>query len=136
MNNWNLLIIILIIAILGAGCSRKFGVDSFVGQDSGTPQIELGYSNLPHKRWPSDKASLQRFWGKYLFGSKPRPFYEYGANSQSPYPYQFECDDYARQMCNQSCNNFCYKNYFQKCAAGVALVDPEIKVGQCPGHSN
>lgn len=137
MNIWILLIIILLVALLGMTrrqfgghphSPRKFSKNQEGGYGGKFP---LGYSNIPYDDLPVDKQLLRTYWGPYLWGWKDRPFYEYGPYTQSPYPYQFECDDFARQMCNKSCNNLCYKNYFLKCSAGAALVDPETNVGQC-----
>lgn len=86
-------------------------------------------TQIPSMRLPSDKKSLRAYWGNYLWGCHSRPFYDYGLNSRAPYPYEQECDNYARQHCLNSTNKWCYKQAYMKCGSGQAMADPEL--GKC-----
>jgi hypothetical protein len=69
---------------------------------------------------------LRHYWGPYMWGWNSRPFYKFRYNSQTPYPYQNDCDHFARETCKGSADPFCYKSRFMKCASGTALVDPVL----------
>lgn len=98
----------------------------------------LSMTAIPSRPFPVDRPYLRDYWGPYLWGWNPRPFYEYGPTTSVPYPYSFECDRYANQQCKDQCDSlnskwgpFCYKHHYMRCSAGVALTDPETNVGQC-----
>jgi hypothetical protein len=93
------------------------------------------YAPEPTLDIPASQLTARSYWGPYLWGWHDRAYYEYGPDTRAPYPYQFECDDYARQQCKKSCiedDKFCYKKHYMKCSAGNALVDPERTVPKCP----
>ena len=68
---------------------------------------------------------LRQQWGPYLCGWNKRPFEHYRYNALTPYPYQGDCDHFARSRCQNTCDPLCYKNHFLRCAAGTAMVDPQ-----------
>jgi hypothetical protein len=124
MNFWVIFLIFLIILMVGLGSSRLSQTSS--NHDEGfIAESTLGYSNIPYKHFPSDRRLFREWWGPYLWGWENRPSHDYGPNTRAPYPYQFECDNYATHQCESSCDPFCYKKNYLRCAAGVALVNPE-----------
>jgi len=122
MNIWIVFFIVLIIAAMGYGGALP-EPEGFIAGDSG--DMTLGYGNLPYKPFPTNKKLMRSYWGPYLWGWRKRPFYAYGPNTRAPYPYQFECNDYANDQCERSCDPFCYKKNYLRCSAGVAMVNPE-----------
>jgi len=133
MNIWIVFFILLLIGLLVPTMMTSTLPEGFIAGDGG--QFTLGYGNLPYNHFPADKKLMRSYWGPYLWGWRNRPFYEYGPNTRAPYPYQFECNDYANQMCHRSCDPYCYKKNYLRCSAGVALVNPEpvCQEPSCPG---
>ena len=133
----NLCICLLIIVIVALLYSRNSQYENFdIAQSSAPSANPLAYGRLPFYDMPVDKELLRSYWGPYLWGFRSSPFYEYGPQTSAPYPYQFECDDFATKKCVDSCAPHCYKENFLQCAAGVAMVDPQAGWHTCEPSNN
>ena len=119
--------IIIILAVCLLECLKNRKEHFVIGQqfDSGLNE----QAPVKSQAFPVDKPLMRSYWGPYMWGWSDKAFYDYGPQSSIPYPYAFECDDYANGACKKSCDHFCYKKHYMKCAAGNALVDPEA--GRC-----
>ena len=125
MNNLILAIIVLIIIMGFYYQTSTSTYENFLADDSDQPRNQLPYGKLQYNDFPVNREGMIFYWGPYLWGTENRPFYDYGPNTRAPYPYAIECDSFAQDACENSCDQFCYKKHYLKCAAGVALVNPE-----------
>lgn len=76
------------------------------------------YGPFCHQEKMCGLPVMRQHWGPYLWGWNKRPFYHYRYNALAPYPYQGDCDHFARSRCQNTCDPLCYKNHFLRCAAG------------------
>lgn len=132
MNNEIYVLIVVILAaiiLFQTQIQKEYFED--LAQSSGVPSNSLGYGQLPFYDMPVDKELMRTYWGPYLWGFRSSPFYQYGPQTSAPYPYQFECDDFATKKCVDSCAPHCYKENYLQCAAGAALVDPQVGPHTC-----
>ena len=63
------------------------------------------------------RPPIQVKWGPYLWGNRPRTFYDYGPQTSIPVPYENDCNEYALEKCRQSCDPSCYKGHYYQCSA-------------------
>jgi hypothetical protein len=130
-NIYICIIVIVAAAILYHRQTYKYENFEDLAQSSNQPANPLGYGQLPFYDMPVDKELMRTYWGPYLWGFRSSPFYEYGIQTSAPYPYQFECDDFATKKCVDSCAPHCYKENYLQCASGAALVDPQAGLHTC-----